>query len=418
MIFRLHSMVTLMGVILLLPLTGRAQQQQPAQPQPTRPAAPAAGEQTAAPAPMEKTPEAPIEAVLSGPYPVMSKAAEDQARRIFEMFNHGDTSQMWASLSDALKKASGKEEHFVQANKRYREAMGTETAMKEENIVPYLFAPDTVYSRLSSFSKLSRPVTFTITINQRGQIDAFDIKILPDIIAEGRYAGYEDTTKLKLPFNGGWLVYQGGRTAFENPYATSEEQRFGLDFAYLINGRLFSGAGGRGSKNEDYYCFGQPVLAPADGTVTKAEAGFDDNLPGKPSGDPADGNIVVINHAEGESSLMNHLKQNSLKVKRGDKVKQGDVVAECGNSGAGPVPHLHYQFQRNTGVPLPAQFVDYIADGKPVASGEPVRGQFVKNGSATQAGTITTSSGKVSITTSSPAAGSAGTTPPAQKPSH
>ena len=78
--------------------------------------------------------------------------------------------------------------------------------------------------------------------------------------------------------------------------------------------------------------------------------------------------------------MINHLKQNSLKVKVDDKVKQGDVIAECGNSGAGPIPYIHYQLQRTPAMPLPAQFVDYAADGKPVASGEPKRGEMVKNG--------------------------------------
>jgi hypothetical protein len=32
--------------------------------------------------------------------------------------------------------------------------------------------------------------------------------------------------------------------------------------------------------------------------------------------------------------------------------------------------------------PLPAQFNNYIADGKPVASGEPIKGQMVSNGAA------------------------------------
>lgn len=150
--------------------------------------------------------------------------------------------------------------------------------------------------------------------------------------------------------------------------------------------------------------------------MTKSEAYYDDNPPGKPSGDQPDGNILVIRHEEGdshESVMMNHLKQNSLKVKVGDKVKQGDVVAECGNSGAGPVPHLHFQLFKTMGTPLPAQFTDYVANGKPVASGEPVRGQFVSNSTTAQTGSITTESGKVSLTTTSPAPTSA-----AQKPSH
>ena len=35
-----------------------------------------------------------------------------------------------------------------------------------------------------------------------------------------------------------------------------------MDFVYLKDGRLFSGAGGIGSKAEDYYCFGQPIVSP------------------------------------------------------------------------------------------------------------------------------------------------------------
>jgi murein DD-endopeptidase MepM/ murein hydrolase activator NlpD len=101
--------------------------------------------------------------------------------------------------------------------------------------------------------------------------------------------------------------------------------------------------------------------------------------------------------------VFNHLKQHSLKVKLDDKVKQGDVIAECGNSGAGPIPHVHYRFQRSAGVPLPAQFVNYIADGKAVASGEPKRGQFVKNAAAPPAAAPSTSAPSTPAPTKTPA---------------
>ena len=389
--FRLHSVIAVFSAILLLPVLGWTQQQSAAPAQQTPSGAqqmpnspqqkPTQKEQ---PGMREKTPEAPIQPVLSGPYPVMSKAAEERGRQIFEMFNNTRPSEMWASLSEGLRKMSGKEDKFAEFNKKLRERMGPETQMMEENMVPYLYAPDTVYSRLSMFQNVRLPVMSIITFNQRGQIDAFDIKPM-HAIAEGRYAGYQDTAKLRLPFKGEWLVYHGGRTFFENPYSASDETRFALDFVYLQDNRLFSGAGGLGSKNEDYYCWGQPVLAPADGTVVRAIGGYDDNLPGKPSGDSPDGNIVVISHGNGETSSINHLKQNSLKVKVDDKVKQGDVIAECGNSGAGGIPHIHYQFGKGRSMGLPATFVDYVADGKPVASGEPKRGQFVKNASESPA---------------------------------
>ena len=142
-------------------------------------------------------------------------------------------------------------------------------------------------------------------------------------ISEGRYAGYTDETKLKLPFEGEWLVYQGGRTPFDNAYAGSDELRFAMDFVYTKEWPAVLRTRGAGSKNTDYYCFGQPVLAPADGTVIKAEAGYDDNDPGKNTQDSPDGNVVIISHGNGEFSMINHLKQNSLKVKLDDKVKAG-----------------------------------------------------------------------------------------------
>jgi hypothetical protein len=399
--FCLHSMAAGLAAVLLVPMPGRTQQ--PA----TAPAqqAPSASKQAPAAQPEQamqgKASQAPIQPVLSGPYPVMSKAALERGRQLFEMFSHTQTSELWAALSENLrtlsdkqaaraKKGTGKEA-FAEINKKLRDAMGPETQMLEENIVPYLFAPDTVYSRLSTFGKTRVPVITTIIFNQRGDIDDFPPPRPMQTVAEGRYAGYEDTAKLHLPFQGEWLVYQGGRNVFNDGYAISDELRYAMDFVYLKDGRLFSGAGGMGSKAEDYYCFGQPILAPADGTVVKAIGTFNDYAPGKAAGDPPDGNVIIISHGNGESSEFNHLKQNSLRVKLDENVKQGEVIAECGNSGSGPIPHLHYRFQKGASVGLPAQFVNYIADGKPVESGEPKRGQLVKNGAGAAAAAASTS---------------------------
>jgi len=373
--FRLQSVVAILIVTFLLSAIAIAQQPAaPATPS-TAPAAPADQQSSD----IQENTQAPIEPVMSGPYPVMSKASEDRGRQIFEMFNHSEGGQIYANLTEPLRKRIKSEASYVTFNKKLRERMGPEVKMLEENIVPNVMVPDTIYTRLSYFERFPTTMIRTmITINQRGQIDELTIGPVPTI-AEGRYAGYTDTNKYHLPFGDEWLVYQGGRTLFENAYSPSDDQRYSLDFVYLKNGRVFAGKGGIQSKNEDYYCFGQPVLAPADGKVVKAESGYDDNPPGRPSGDPADGNVITISFGNGEIGTINHLKQNSLKVKVGDDVKQGQEVAQCGNSGIGPIPHLHFQLTRGGGVPLPAQFVDYVADGKPVASGEPKRGEMVKN---------------------------------------
>jgi len=418
-------MIAALAAVLLLPMLARTQQPAttPAQQAPsTSQKAPAAQPEQM----QEKAPEAPIQPVLSGPYPVMSKAALERGRQLYEMFNHTETAQLWAALSPNLrnlseqaaarnKKGPSGKEAFVEINKKLREAMGPETQMLEENIVPYLYAPDTIYSRLSTYGKTHLPVIITIIFNQRGEIDDFPQPRPMHTIAEGRYAGYEDTAKLKLPFEGEWLVYHGGRNIFQNPYAAADDSRFAMDFVYLKNGQLFSGAGGMGSKAEDYYCFGQPILAPADGTVVRAIGGYDDVPPGKPNGDAADGNMVIISHGNGESSIFNHLKQNSLKVKADDKVKAGDVIAECGNSGAGGIPHIHYQLGRGMGTGLPAQFTDYIADGKLVATGEPIRGQMVKNAPPGTSAAAGMASGMDKSTSSSGSAASAKPGTPASK---
>ncbi len=416
--FRPHSMVAVLGVILLLPALARTQQAPTAGTQPGQPASPKAPGQSM----HEKAPQAPIQPVLSGPYPVMSKAALERGRQLFEMFNHVETGELWSALAENLRTLSDKQaarakkgtsgkEGFVEINKKLRDAMGPETQMIEENMVPYLFAPDTVYARLSTYGKTRLPVMVTIIFNQRGEIDDFPSPRPMQTVAEGRYAGYEDTAKLRLPFAGEWLVYQGGRNVFDDGYEISDDMRFATDFVYLKDGRLFSGAGGAGSKAEDYYCFGQPILAPADGTIVKAIGTFNDYAPGKAAGDPSDGNVVIISHGSGEASVFNHLKQNSLKVKLDDKVKQGEVIAECGNSGSGPIPHVHYRFQKGAGIGLPAQFNNYIADGKPVASGEPIRGQMVKNGAAPAAAPSPSAPSTAAPSTAAPAK----TPPPASK---
>jgi len=145
-------------------------------------------------------------------------------------------------------------------------------------------------------------------------------------------------------------------------------------------GRLYSG---NADKPEDFFGFGQRVFAPAAGTVAAAVDQYDDNPIMEPSAEnPKQGNAVVIDHGNGEFSMLAHLKRGSVKVRAGDKVKAGQEIAQCGNSGNSPLPHLHYHLQTThdwfKGEGLPVQFHDYVADGKSVEMGEPVRGQVVQ----------------------------------------
>lgn len=57
------------------------------------------------------------------------------------------------------------------------------------------------------------------------------------------------------------------------------------------------------------------------------------------------GNYVVIDHGGGKSTLYAHA--NSLNVKQGDTVKQGDVIAYVGNTGNSFGCHVHFEVRIN-----------------------------------------------------------------------
>ena len=103
----------------------------------------------------------------------------------------------------------------------------------------------------------------------------------------------------------------------------------------------------------------QEVLSPADGTVVYARNDVPDqkvpnvvnreiyaSLP-----DPMStiaGNNVLIEHGKGEYSSLGHLKHGSVRVKAGNRVRQGEVTGLIGSSGPSEHPHLHYQLMAGT----------------------------------------------------------------------
>ena len=87
-----------------------------------------------------------------------------------------------------------------------------------------------------------------------------------------------------------------------------------------------------------------------------------DKVPGvdHDSDENSAGNYVVITHADGYVTKYFHLKHKSIKVKKGDAVKRGDVIGYMGNTGNSYGAHLHFQLELN-GTPI---------DGLPYLLGE------------------------------------------------
>jgi murein DD-endopeptidase MepM/ murein hydrolase activator NlpD len=165
---------------------------------------------------------------------------------------------------------------------------------------------------------------------------------------------------LTLPFDGVWGVVQGfdsgdthrGYAAYALDFAPPQDV---AGFARLAHPRL-----------TDFACYGRPVLAPADGTVVRIATTFPDLAPyARAHKKVGGGNFVIIQHAPAIFSELVHLQAGSVLVAVGQKVRRGQPVAACGNSGNARTPHLHLGLLTS---------ITPIATGRMKLSGYEVRG--------------------------------------------
>lgn len=146
---------------------------------------------------------------------------------------------------------------------------------------------------------------------------------------------------VNVPFFGDWQVSQG----IDGPHTHRGPWRHAFDFIVVDErGRSYRNDGGA---LDDYLGFGAPVLAPVAGQVWRCEDRLPDNRPGEIDARAGRnfGNHVLLRTADAAFVLLAHLKQGSLRVKPGDWIEAGQVLAACGNSGRSAQPHLHLQVQ-------------------------------------------------------------------------
>lgn len=130
-----------------------------------------------------------------------------------------------------------------------------------------------------------------------------------------RYAIESDTTARKnipaiQPINNKQLtLLAAGKKPLINPFHRIEREHHGID--YLIPE-------------------GTPIFATADGTIES----LSDQISSR-------GKAIVVDHGNGYKTSYGHLSK--IRVKKGDKVKRGDIIALSGNSGLSFAPHLHYE---------------------------------------------------------------------------
>lgn len=144
---------------------------------------------------------------------------------------------------------------------------------------------------------------------------------------------------LGLPVLGEWKISQG----YQGDYTHKGEWSDALDFIMIgQDGQQFRG---KGYNLKDYYCYEKPVIASADGVVADVLDGIPDNPVGDSNLLHNWGNSVVVKHTDHLYTKVSHLIPGSIRVKSGDRVKKGDLLGLCGNSGRSPYPHLHFQVQ-------------------------------------------------------------------------
>jgi hypothetical protein len=118
------------------------------------------------------------------------------------------------------------------------------------------------------------------------------------------------------------------------------------------------------AKLSDFVIWGRDVLAIGDGTVVDVADRFPEermsdpakvNTPGYTMslllelvdkigpGNSLAGNYITIDHGNGEFGMYCHLKEGSIRVRAGQTVAKGEVIAQIGNTGNSSEPHLHFQ---------------------------------------------------------------------------
>jgi murein DD-endopeptidase len=183
---------------------------------------------------------------------------------------------------------------------------------------------------------------------------------------------------LTPPFAGGvWAAGDGPsndsghrRSIFAIDGHIYSPERFAIDWVKVgPNGDSHDGT----ARNENWWGYGEPILAVADGEVTQIVDGIAENtprvLPKPVTLDNIAGNYVIVRIAANRYVTFAHLQPGSIKVRVHDHVRRGDVLARLGNSGNSTGPHLHFQLTdgnsvlQSEGVPFVFEKFTYLGPG-------------------------------------------------------
>jgi len=172
-------------------------------------------------------------------------------------------------------------------------------------------------------------------------------------------SGYETKISIGAPLEGDWkFLRPPGHHPFAFDFVKTNSNYKKTHSRNLLHFMFYR------IPSKDYYCWGEPVVSPISGEVIRVGDDWHDheytNLwntikiwynatykfrPKKENGildiRPNAGNHVMIESDAGYIVFMAHLKNNSVTVKKGQRVEQGERIGLVGNSGNSTAPHLH-----------------------------------------------------------------------------
>lgn len=308
--------------------------------------------------------------------PAAGEEALGRGQAIAEAFLSGEVAEVWNDLSPEMQQAFG----GIDALGAFRDELvtnfGEEAEVLDENVEPGDGL--STYIRRSQWTESKAPIGMHLGITGDGTVVSFLVQPQP-VLADSRFLDYQTKTPLRLPFEGQWFVVWGGRTLEQNYHAANGAQRFAIDVLIYRDGITHRGDA---EVLENYYCWDQPILAPAAGTVASVVTNLPDNPIGSTDTHNPAGNHVVLDFGNSEFAFLGHMRQGSIRLKSGDQVEAGRVLGRCGNSGNTSEPHLHFHLQNTSdlsnGDGLPAFFNEYVADNQTVERGEPQAGQYIQ----------------------------------------
>jgi murein DD-endopeptidase MepM/ murein hydrolase activator NlpD len=199
----------------------------------------------------------------------------------------------------------------------------------------------------------------------------------PTITSTGGFA--ETSTRAPVvigpPLSGGRWVAVGGP---DGPHRRALQavngrlrlsQRFAVDFSALLDGDGRTHVG-PADQNSSYFNYGRKVLAVGAGKVVESIDDRPDQIPNNDHPlplDQADGNSVILKLGDGVFVGYAHLMPGTVRVRRGERVRAGQVLGLLGNSGASTGPHLHLQLMNRPSFGdadgLPFEFASFRFDG-------------------------------------------------------